>query len=347
MNEVAAATPLGVASQNRSARIAVVIPCYRVVAAIAEVIGGIGPEVERIYVVDDGCPDGSGDFVERDNRDPRVRVLRNSTNQGVGGAVMHGYREAVAEGMDVIVKMDGDGQMDARMLGRLVRPILDGRADYTKGNRFYDLARIGRMPPLRLFGNSALSFMAKFSTGYWGMFDPANGYTAISARVAAHLPLDKISRRYFFETDMLFRLNLLRAAVIDVPMHAIYGAETSHMKIGRIVPEFLAKHARNFVKRIFYNYFLRDMSLASLELALGGAMLVFGLCFGAYHWMRALLDGTPTALGIIMFAALPILIGLQLVLAFLAHDIASVPRNAVAQDLPEPARVDSVRENEP
>ena len=347
MNEVAAATPAGVASQNPRARVAVVIPCYRVTGAIAGVIGGIGPEIERIYVVDDGCPDGSGDFVERDNRDPRVRVLRNPVNQGVGGAVMRGYREAIAEGMDVIVKMDGDGQMDARMLGRLVRPILEGRADYTKGNRFYDLSRIGRMPPLRLFGNSVLSFMAKFSTGYWGMFDPANGYTAISARVAAHLPLDKISRRYFFETDMLFRLNLLRAAVTDVPMHAIYGAETSHMKIGRIIPEFIAKHTRNFVKRIFYNYFLRDMSLASLELALGGAMLAFGLCFGAYHWMRAVLAGTPTALGIIMFAALPILVGLQLVLAFLAHDIASVPRNAIAQDLPEPASVDAVRENEP
>ena len=347
MNQISDAAHTVIAAQSQAARVAVVIPSYRVIATIADVIRGIGPEVERIYVVDDGCPDRSGDFVLRDNRDPRVRVLRNPVNQGVGGAVMRGYREAVAEGMDVIVKMDGDGQMDARMLGRLVRPILDGRADYTKGNRFYDLSRIGRMPPLRLFGNSVLSFMAKFSTGYWGMFDPANGYTAISGRVAAHLPMDKISRRYFFETDMLFRLNLLRAAVIDVPMHAIYGAESSHLKIGRIVPEFLAKHARNFVKRIFYNYFLRDLSLASLELVLGGAMLAFGMCFGVYHWTRAVLDGTPTALGIIMFAALPILIGLQLVLAFLAHDIASVPRTAIARDLPEPAGVDSVRESEP
>lgn len=189
------------------------------------------------------------------SRDPRVQVLRNEVNQGVGGAVMRGYREAVAEGIDVIVKMDGDGQMDARMLTRLVRPIIDGRADYTKGNRFYDLSRIGRMPPLRLVGNSVLSFMAKFSTGYWGMFDPANGYTAIASRVAAHLPLDKISHRYFFETDILFRLNTLRAVVMDMPMHAIYGDETSHLRISRILPEFLAKHARNFVKRIFTTTF--------------------------------------------------------------------------------------------
>lgn len=332
MNQISTAT--------HAHRIAVVIPCYRVVRHILGVINDIGPEVERIYVVDDCCPDGSGSFVESKSRDPRVRVLRNEVNQGVGGAVMHGYREAVAEGIDVIVKMDGDGQMDARMLTRLVRPIIDGRADYTKGNRFYDLARIGRMPPLRLFGNSVLSFMAKFSTGYWGIFDPANGYTAIASRVAAHLPLDKVSRRYFFETDILFRLNTLRAVVMDMPMHAIYGDETSHIRISRILPEFLAKHARNFVKRIFYNYFLRDMSLASLELLLGGGLLIFGVGFGVYNWVLALHEGTPTALGIIMFAALPILVGLQLLLAFLAYDIASVPRKAIAQDLPDPTSND-------
>ncbi len=317
-------------------RIGAVIPCFRVTRHILGVIKSIGTEVERIYVVDDCCPDGTGDFVERENRDPRVRVLRIKVNQGVGGAVMHGYRQAVADGMDVIVKLDGDGQMDARMLPRLVQPIFDGRADYTKGNRFYDLSRIGRMPPLRIFGNSVLSLMAKLSTGYWGMFDPANGYTAISARVAAHLPLDNISRRYFFETDILFRLNILRAVVLDIPMHAIYGDETSHLRIGRILPEFLAKHARNFAKRIFYNYFLRDMSLASIELVLGGAMVSFGLVYGIYHWILALHSGTPTALGIIMLAALPILVGLQLLLAFLAYDIAGVPRNSIARDLPDP-----------
>ena len=343
MNQMPITSPLANNSLERlfhAHRIAIVIPCFRVTRHILGVINRIGTEVERIYVVDDCCPDGSGDFVDRENQDARVRVLRIKVNQGVGGAVMHGYRQAVADGMDVIVKLDGDGQMDARMLPRLVQPIFDGRADYTKGNRFYDLSRIGRMPPLRIFGNSVLSLMAKLSTGYWGMFDPANGYTAISARVVAHLPLDNISRRYFFETDILFRLNILRAVVLDIPMHAFYGDETSHLKIGRILPEFLAKHARNFTKRIFYNYFLRDMSLASIEFVLGGAMVSFGLVYGIYHWVIALNSGIPTALGIIMLAALPILVGLQLLLAFLAYDIAGVPRTSIARDLPDPTSDD-------
>lgn len=314
--------------------IAVVIPSYKVAAHILGVITGIGPEVSRIYVVDDQCPDGSGQLVLDRNGDPRVTVLFNEVNRGVGGAVMAGYRQAIADGADIIVKMDGDGQMDADLLPTLVAPIVKGQADYTKGNRFYDLSRIRDMPAVRLFGNSVLSFMAKLSTGYWGMFDPANGYTAIEARVAAHLPMDKISNRYFFETDILFRLNTLRAVVVDIPMHAKYGDETSNLKISRILFEFLAKHVRNFCKRIFYNYFLRDMSVASVELLLGSALLAFGSIFGAVHWARALSENTTTPLGIIMLAAMPFLVGFQLLLAFLGYDIASAPRRPVHGDLP-------------
>lgn len=194
----------------RGSAIAVVIPCYKVTAHILDVVARIGAEVSKIYVIDDKCPDHSGQFVLRECRDPRVVVVFNEVNLGVGGAVMAGYRRAIADGADVIVKIDGDGQMEPAMLMRFATPIIKGQADYTKGNRFYDLSRILQMPRIRLFGNAALSFMAKLSTGYWGLFDPTNGYTAISARIAAHLPLEKISKRYFFETDILFRLNTLR-----------------------------------------------------------------------------------------------------------------------------------------
>ncbi|AEG91960.1 glycosyltransferase family 2 protein [Ramlibacter tataouinensis] len=317
-----------------SARVAVVVPSYKATRHILDVIGGMGSEVDRIYVVDDCCPERTGDFVERQNRDPRVRVLRNAANEGVGGAVMHGYKQAIADGYDVLVKMDSDGQMDPRMLPRLVQPIVQGQADYTKGNRFYDLKAIHRMPAVRIFGNAVLSFMSKVSTGYWGMFDPTNGYTAISARVAAHVPMDKISQRYFFETDMLFRLNILGAVVRDIPMDAIYGDETSHLRISRILPEFLAKHARNFGKRIFYNYFLRDLNIASLQLVAGSGLLAFGMVHGGYHWLRALSTGLPTAVGIIMVAALTTLVGFQLLLAFLSYDMSHVPREPIAEQLP-------------
>ena len=202
------------------ARVAVVIPSYKVIRHIAEVIAAIPPMVWRIYVIDDACPDGTGKFVVENVADDRVRVVYHQQNQGVGGAVMTGYQAAIADGADIIVKVDGDGQMDASLIPYFIEPILSGEADYTKGNRFYDLEEIRAMPKVRLFGNAVLSLMAKLSTGYWDLFDPTNGYTAIHADVARHLPFAKISKRYFFETDILFRLNTLRAVVVDVPMSA-------------------------------------------------------------------------------------------------------------------------------
>ncbi|TXI50445.1 MAG: glycosyltransferase family 2 protein [Lysobacter sp.] len=318
-------------------KIAVVIPCYKVVKHVMGVIEAVPAYVWRIYAVDDGCPEKSGDVIERENKDDRVIVVRNERNQGVGGAVMNGYRRAIEDGADVIVKIDGDGQMDPALVDRFVLPIRAGYADYTKGNRFYDLRYIRRMPAMRLIGNAALSFMAKVSTGYWDLFDPTNGYTAIHARVAAALPLDKISSRYFFETDMLFRLGTYRAVVVDVPMDSLYADEKSNLKIGKAFGEFLFKHSRNFAKRIFYNYFLRDLSAASIELAVGVSMLIFGATYGAYHWWASHVAQAATATGVIMLAAMPIILGLQLVLAFVAYDVASLPRRPIADRL-GPAR---------
>jgi glycosyltransferase involved in cell wall biosynthesis len=306
--------------------IAVVIPSYKVCGHVLGVIGGIGPEVSRIYVVDDCCPEDSGGVVERNCADPRVSVLRNTENLGVGGATMAGYRAALADGMDIIVKVDGDGQMDPALIPEFVTPITAGAADYTKGNRFFDLEEIGAMPKARLLGNGALSFLNKLSSGYWDIFDPANGYTAIHRAIAQRLPLAKISQGYFFETDMLFRLNTLRAVVMDVPMHAKYGDEVSNLRIRRVAGEFLLKHLRNFLIRVFYNYYLRDMSLASIELPLGAALFCFGAIFGSWHWLQSVESGIPASAGTVMLSALPVIIGLQLILAFLGQDISSVPR---------------------
>jgi dolichol-phosphate mannosyltransferase len=319
---------------NSDEKIAVVIPSYRVTRHILQVLNTIGPEVDRIYVVDDKCPDGSGELVQRECRDARVRVIFNSENRGVGGAVMHGYAAAIEDGMTVIVKIDGDGQMDSTLIPLFVAPIANGEADYTKGNRFFDLEQIGAMPPLRLFGNAVLSLMCKLSSGYWDLFDPTNGYTAIHARTARKLPFGKISERYFFETDMLFRLNTFNARVIDIPMDAHYGDEVSNLKISKIVNEFFVKHIRNFCKRLFYKYYLRDMSLASLELPLGLAMFAWGVTYGGWHWFESMQRRMETPAGTVMLSALPILMGIQLILAFLAYDISSVPRRAIHPSLP-------------
>lgn len=307
-------------------RIAVVIPSYKVTSHVLGVIASIGPEVSRIYAIDDHCPDESGNYIASHCQDPRVTIIRHSVNQGVGGAVMSGYRAAIDDGADVIVKIDGDGQMDPALIPDFIGPIILGEADYTKGNRFFDLEEIRTMPSIRLFGNAILSLMTKLSSGYWDLFDPTNGYTAVHADVARHLPFAKISRRYFFETDMLFRLNILRAVVVDIPMNAKYGNETSNLRISRVAGEFLVKHIRNFLKRIFYNYYLRDLSLASIELPLGLALFVFGASYGGWHWLAAAREGMVTPAGTVMLSALPVLMGLQLILSFLAYDIASVPQ---------------------
>lgn len=319
--------------ESGAPRIAVVIPCFRVSKQVLDVIARVGPEVWRIYVVDDQCPEKTGDLVERMAPDARVRVIRNSINRGVGGAVMAGYEAALQDGADVMVKIDGDGQMDPALLPRFVAPIVNGQADYTKGNRFFDLLSLRGMPSLRLFGNAVLSLMSKWSTGYWTLFDPTNGYTAIDARVASWLRFDSLSERYFFETDMLFRLNTLRAVVMDIPMDAVYGGEQSSLKISRILGEFLWRHLRNASKRIFYNYFLRDMSAASIELVVGTMLIAFGGSFGIMRWMESSRTGVVTPLGTIMLAVLPVLLGTQLLLSFLAYDVANVPNVPCASRL--------------
>lgn len=314
-------------------RIAVVIPCFRVRDHILDVLGAIGAEVRTIYVVDDGCPQDSGKVVERGSSDPRVRVLYHAQNKGVGAAVITGYRAAIAEGADIIVKMDGDGQMDPADLAALVAPIAEGQADYTKGNRFAELGHLPTMPVIRIAGNAMLSFLTKFSSGYWDVFDPTNGYTAIHASVAADLPFDRIAPRYFFESDMLFRLGLLRAVVRDVSLPARYGTEKSGLRLPGTVVGFSARHVRNTGRRFFHNYLLRDFSAASVELALGTALLAFGVIFGAINWAQSIVDDVVAYNGTIMLAALSVILGTQFLLAFLHFDVARVPREPLHPQL--------------
>ncbi|HRN06635.1 MAG TPA: glycosyltransferase [Ottowia sp.] len=314
-------------------RIAVVIPSYKVRAHVLDVIARMPPKVQRIYVVDDQCPQQSGQFVQEQCRDPRVRVLFHDENQGVGGAVSTGYRAALEEGMDIVVKVDGDGQMDPALIPHFTRPIERGRADYTKGNRFYRPESLKGMPPIRLFGNAALSFINKLSTGYWSIMDPTNGYTAIHTAVLRELPLHKLEQRYFFETDMLYHLNTIRAVVHDVPMDAVYADEESSLKVSKVLPEFMVKHVNRFFKRYVYLYLLRDFNIGSLYSLLGVVLCGLGVVFGGWAWLRSLTTGQPATSGTVMLAALPLIIGIQFLIAFLHHDVERVPSQPLSEDL--------------
>lgn len=302
------------------------IPTYRVKAHISGVIASIGPEVDRIYVVDDRCPEESGKFIEAECRDPRVRVVYNEVNMGVGGAVITGYRTALNDGADIVVKMDGDGQMDARFLPALIKPLLNGEADYAKGNRFSDLRSLRKMPRLRIFGNSILSLVNKFVNGYWNIMDPTNGYTAIHRQALSLLDLDRISKRYFFESDMLFRLGIIRAVVTDIPMPAVYGTEKSSLNIGRVFFSFPPKYLNRYFKRIFYNYFLRDFNVGTIQLLFGLILFFGGLSFGIYEWIQSINNNTPATPGTVMIAALPTILGFQLMLSALQYDINNIPQ---------------------
>ena len=308
-------------------KIAVVIPSYQVRAHILPLIAKIGAEVAGIFVVDDQCPEGSGKYVQENCRDPRVKVIFQPQNTGVGGATVRGFHAAEEAGFAVAVKLDGDGQMDPALIPALVRPILEGKADYTKGNRFFSPRALKGMPAVRLVGNAGLSFLAKITTGYWSVMDPTNGFLAIHTSLLSQLDTDRLAPRYFFENDLLFRLGLLRAVVADIPMKAFYGEEQSNLSVLHSLFVFPGKFLVRFFKRIFYRYFLRDFSVGSVLLLAALFLLSVGTAFGVYHWEQSAKTGAFASSGTVMLAALPVLLGFQMLIFVLLYDILTVPRD--------------------
>jgi glycosyltransferase involved in cell wall biosynthesis len=306
--------------------IAVVIPSFRVTEHILGVLSDIGPEVDRIYVIDDACPDKSGEFVKKHSKDKRVQVLFHEINQGVGGAVVTGYKAALADNMDVVVKVDGDGQMDPGLILTIAKPVLEGNADYSKGNRFDSLENLFSMPKTRIFGNAVLSLWSKLSSGYWNITDPTNGFTAIHRKALEAIQLDKLRKTYFFESDLLFRLSIVNAVVMDVPMVSVYGNEKSNLKIRKVIFEFPWRHTVNLHKRLFYKYYLREWSVASFELPVGIGLTIFGAWFGLARYFEASSAGQATTAGQVTLSALALILGVQLLLSFLAYDVQSEPR---------------------
>lgn len=301
--------------------IVVVIPAFEVSEQITSVIREINKSVTQIIVVDDLCPEKSGYIVTKEIKDKRVKVLFNENNLGVGGSMMRGYKEAMKSNPDYVVKLDGDGQMDPKLIPLFISELENFGGDYAKGNRFANPENLKSMPKIRVFGNLILSFFAKFSTGYWNIFDPNNGFTVIKGKTLVQLPFHKISKRYFFESDMLFRLYLLGAEVVDVPMTAVYGTEKSNINVAKILLEFPPKHLKNFLKRITYNYFLRDFNLASIELVLGISCLFFGILTGAINYAHAVRSETSMSVGILILVSILLISGLQLILSFFSFDM--------------------------
>jgi len=314
--------------------IAAIIPCYRVEREIQSVLQTIPSYIKHVIVVDDASPDSTADLVaESAKEDKRILLIRHSSNQGVGGAMVTGYRKALELGAQIVVKIDGDGQMDVTYLSGLLQPLVDGKADYTKGNRFRDFRSLQQMPFIRRVGNMGLAFLAKAATGYWQTFDPTNGYNAIRSEVLTLLPLDGIDRTYYFETSMLANLYLVGAVVKDVPMPARYQGEVSSLLIHRILFQFPPKLLSTFFRRLVLKNFIYDFSMGSIYLLAGLPLLLFGLIFGISKWIQYASIGIPAPTGTVMLATLSVLLGIQLLLSAIEIDLRSVPTEPLSGPL--------------
>jgi len=314
--------------------IAAVIPCYRVESTISEVIANLPPYIKHIIVIDDASPDkAAGLVMQLSERDNRIMLLRHEKNQGVGGAMLTGFRKALELNADVVVKIDGDGQMDTIHLPNLLAPVIQGNADYTKGNRFRDFQALQKMPFIRRVGNMGLAFLTKAATGYWNLFDPTNGFVAIHGKVLAQLPLNRIDKTYFFETSMLANLYLLRAVVRDVPMPARYAGEISNLSIWRSLVEFPLKLLRTFLRRLVLMNLIYDFSMASIYMLAGLPLLLFGLIFGINRWAFYSSIHIPAPTGTVMLPTLSVLLGIQFLIAAIEIDLRSIPKDPIS---PEP-----------
>ena len=314
--------------------IVAVIPCYRVEKEIQSVLQEIPPYIKHIVVVDDASPDSTRDLVTASAKiDRRILLMRHPSNLGVGGAMITGYKKALELGAQVIVKIDGDGQMDMDHLPVLLRPLIEGKADYTKGNRFRDFQSLQQMPFIRRVGNMGLAFLSKAATGYWNVFDPTNGFNAIRSEALVQLPLNKIDRTYYFETSMLANLYLIGAVVKDVPMPARYKGEVSSLLIHRILFEFPKKLFATFLRRLVLKNFIYDFSMATIYLLSGLPLLIFGLIFGVIKWIQYASADIPAPTGTVMLATLSVLLGIQLLLSAVEIDLRSVPSEPLADPL--------------
>jgi len=318
----------------RKYNIAVVIPCHRVEMEINEVIASLPSYLKHIIVVDDASPDKTAEVVRKfAQKDSRILLISHEKNQGVGGATLTGFRKALELGAQIIVKVDGDGQMDMAYLPDLLSPLIEARADYTKGNRFRDFQALQKMPLARRMGNMALGFLTKAATGYWNLLDPANGFVAIRSNVLAQLPLDQIDRTFFFETSMLTNLYLIKAVVKDIPMPARYQGEMSNLAVHRVLLEFPLKLLRTFIRRLILKNLIYDFSMESIYIFAGLPLLLFGLLFGITKWVDYASRDIPAPTGTVMLPTLSVLLGVQFMIAAIEIDLRSTPTEPLSTPL--------------
>ena len=305
-------------------KICVILPAHNEAEHIGGVIRSLPAWVTSVVVVDDVSSDDTAAVVEALG-DPRVTLVRHSENTGVGGAMVTGYKTALTLDADILVKMDADGQMDCADLPRLVRPLIDGHAEYAKGNRFYVINANRAMPRVRKLGSVILTFMTKMASGYWHVFDSQCGFTAVRTHLLKMIDVDAIAQDYFFENDMLIWLNTADARVVDVPINTVYGNEVSDVRISRVMWSFPPRLMRGWGFRVARKYLLMDFGAIGALGLFGTALTLFGGIYGGYRLILANVTGVPATTGTVMFAVLPLIVGIQSVLQAFVMEVGGSP----------------------
>jgi glycosyltransferase involved in cell wall biosynthesis len=302
--------------------VAVVVPAYDEEQLVGTTIGGIPEFVDRIYVVDDASHDGTAEAA-RAAGDGRVEVVRHDRNEGVGGAIVTGYKRGVADGLDVICVMAADNQMDPSDLGRIALPVARGEVDYAKANRLVSGEAWRVMPRMRYLGGAILSFLTKIASGYWHVADSQSGYTAASRDILAQLDLDRVYRRYGFPNDMLVHLNVWNARVRDIPARPVYGVgERSGIRIPRVVPRISWLLVKGFFWRMREKYVIRDFHPLVLFYALGFLMTLVGLGLGIAETVLRIM-GNEVSVATVVLVALLLIFGSQFTLFAMWFDMES------------------------
>jgi glycosyltransferase involved in cell wall biosynthesis len=305
-------------------RIIALVPSYNEAAHVGGVVATMPEYVDTIVVVDD-CSADETSAAALEPGDPRVVLVRHDVNQGLGASLIDAHKRALELGGDIMVVMAGDGQMDPDYLPALLDPILHDGYDFSKGNRFFTTGSFQGMPWVRTFGNIVLTFLTKMATGYWDLFDPQNGYTAMTRRMSERIEWDAIARDYSFENDVLAALGLLRARVRDVDIPAVYGEEISDIKLHKTVPHLLRTLRRAFWRRFWLQYVVRSFSPVALFSLFGMLMLVWSLAFGVWVVVQRVHGITPST-ATVMIDVLPLQLGFMLVLAAFVLDIMNAPK---------------------
>lgn len=316
-----------------SPRLAVVLPAYRVRAQVEDVVRSLVDIADDIIVVDDCCPEQSGAFLQAAFAHPKLKILFHEKNAGVGGATMTGFQAALDGGADIIVKMDSDGQMEARYLPRLIAPLVTRKADFAKGNRFYDLRALQSMPPTRRFGNFGLTLLTKAASGFWHLSDPTNGFFAVRRNALSLVNFHLLDSRYFFEISLLVQLNVVRAIAIDIPIPAKYGDETSSLNPFKALASFPGKLLAGLMHRIWWRYFIYDINIVTIFLITGSILFFGGGAFGAYRWSRNWTEGHEQSAGTVALAMLPMILGFQMLLQAVVLDMMENPPEPISDIL--------------